>query len=150
MERRNVVVWLDHKAKKRSECKISLWFCNLWFPLHICSVRLVSLSYHEPPASFFWLLILWVTLSWTPLMSLKYLSGSSCTSPLHFGLQIGSQRYLLFFCRNWVLTSSFPVFQMSVLLTICFTGLLWYLNNSFLLWKHTWEQWRCPPHPCTS
>lgn len=93
MEKRSMVLWLDRKAKKRSAYEISLWFCNLRFPLRICSVSVVSLSYREPPASFFWLLIL----SWTPLMSLKYLSGSSRISVLHFGLQIKSQRYLLFF-----------------------------------------------------
>lgn len=100
MERRIVVLWLDHKAKKRSVYEISLWFCNLR-PLDICSVSIVSPSYHEPPASF-WLLILCVELSWTSFMSLKCLHGSSQISSLRFGLQIRSQRYLLLF-HNWVL-----------------------------------------------
>lgn len=106
MEKSSMVLWPDHKTKKRSAYEMSLWFCNLWFPLHICSVSLVSLSYHEPPASFFWLLILWVILSWIPLMSPKYLNGSSHISPL----QIRSTSYLLFY-HNRILSSSFLVLQ---------------------------------------
>lgn len=90
LEKRNMVLWLDHKAKKRSACEINLQSCNLWFPLRICSVGIVSLSYHEPPVSF-WLLILWITLSWTPLTSSLYLNGSSHVSPLQFGLLIRIQ-----------------------------------------------------------
>lgn len=132
-----MVMWPDHKTKKRSAYEISLWFCNLWFPLHICSVSLVSLSYHEPPASFFWLLILWVILSWIPLMSPKYLNGSSHISPL----QIRSTSYLLFY-HNRILSSSFLVLQSY----LCLAAVI-LRSFIFLLLKCIWEQQRCPFSP---
>lgn len=138
MEKSSMVMWPDHKTKKRSAYEISLWFCNLWFPLHICSVSLVSLSYHEPPASFFWLLILWVILSWIPLMSPKYLNGSSHISPL----QIRTPIYLLLFYHNWILSSGFLVLQSYLRLAAVILR-----SFIFLLLKCIWEQQRCPFSP---